>query len=164
MAAAGGVAGGVAAALGSSSGESENIPRKVNNFICQILPKLDKNSIAKREMKLCEAYCLLWHHRRLGTVDGRKTSDKLISCAYASVILDLWAAGKIDIEVRGKLTDECVQAVIKVMMNVFKYQVIFRPYKCGWMKFQDFQGPAVIFKDVKFPGLFRLGQTLWSTD
>ncbi|CAB4039494.1 Hypothetical predicted protein, partial [Paramuricea clavata] len=112
-AAAGGVAGGVAAALGSSSGESENIPRKVNNFICQILSKLDKNSITKREMKLCEAYCLLWHHRRLGTVNGRKTSIKLISCAYASVILDLWAAGKIDIEVRGKLTDECVQAVIK---------------------------------------------------
>jgi hypothetical protein len=68
-------------------------------------------------MKLCEGYCLLWHHRGLGTVNGRKTSDKLISCAYASVILDLWAAGKIDIEVRGKQTDECVKAVIKVCVT-----------------------------------------------
>ncbi len=113
---AGGVAGGVAAALGSSSGESENIPTKVNNFICQVLPKLDKNSIMKREMKLCEGYCLLWHHRGLGTVNGRKTSEKLISCAYAAVILDLWAAGKVDIEVKGKLTDKCVNAVVKVMI------------------------------------------------
>jgi hypothetical protein len=32
---AGGVAGGVAAGLSSSSGESENIPRKVNNFMSQ---------------------------------------------------------------------------------------------------------------------------------
>ena len=50
-------------------------------------------------------------------MNGRKTSDKLISCAYASVILDLWAAGKIDIEVRGKQTDECVKAVIKVCVT-----------------------------------------------
>ena len=122
VAAAGGVAGGVAAALGSKSGESENIPTKVNNFICQVLPKLDKNSIAKREMKLCKGYCLLWHHRGLGTVNGRKTSEKLISCAYAAVILDLWAAGKIDIEVTGKLTDECVNAAIKVtMINTVLY-------------------------------------------
>lgn len=114
MAVAGGIAGAVSASLGSGSGESENIPKKVNNFVCQILPKLHKNSIAKREMKLCEAYCLLWHHRSHGTVNGRRTSDKLISCAYAAVILDLWASGKIDIELRGKLTDECVEAVIKV--------------------------------------------------
>ena len=112
--AAGGVAGGVAAALGSNSGESENIAAKVNNFICQILPKLDKIGITKRQMKLCEGYCLLWHHRRLGTVNGRRTSDKLISCAYAALILDLWAAGKIDIDMKGKLTDDCVKSVIKV--------------------------------------------------
>ena len=117
-AAAGGIAGGVAAALGSSSGESENIPTKVNNFICQVLPKLDKSSISKREMKLCEGYCLLWHHRSRGTVDGRKSSEKLISCAYAAAILDLWAAGKIGIEVNGKLTDDCVNAVVKVTVIV----------------------------------------------
>lgn len=116
MAVVGGIAGGVSASLRSGSGESENIPKKVNNFICQILPKLHKNSIEKRELKLCEAYCLLWHHRGNGTVNGRRTSDKLISCAYAAVILDLWTSGKIDIEVRGKLADECVEAVIKVMI------------------------------------------------
>ena len=117
-AAAGGVAGGVAVALGSSSEKSENIPTKVNNFICQVLPKLDKSSITKREMKLCEGYCLLWHHRGLGTVNGRKNSEKLISCAYAAVILDLWAAGKIDIVINGKLTDECVSADVKVTVSL----------------------------------------------
>ena len=112
MASAGGVAGGVAAAL--SSGGSDDVPRKVNNFICQMLPKLDKNAITKRQTKLCEAFCLLWHHRRLGTVDGRQTSEKLISCAYAAVILDLWAASKIEIIVKGKLKDDYIRAIIKV--------------------------------------------------
>ena len=111
---AGGVAGGVSAALGSDSGELGKIRTKINNFICQILPKLDKGSVAKREMKLCEGFCLLWHHRGLGIVDGRQTSDRLISCAYAAVVLDLWVASKIDIEVKGSLMDESVEAVVKV--------------------------------------------------
>ena len=111
---AGGVAGGVSAALGSDSGELGKVRTKINNFICQILPKLDRGTIAKREMKLCEGYCLLWHHRGRGIVDGRQTSDRLISCAYAAVVLDLWVANKIDIEVKGSLTDECVEAVVKV--------------------------------------------------
>lgn len=113
-AAAGGVAGGVSAALGSDPGELGKIRTKINNFVCQILPKLDKGAIAKRQMKLCEGYCLLWHHRGLGIVDGRQTSDRLISCAYAAVVLDLWVANKIDIEVKERLTGECVEAVIKV--------------------------------------------------
>ena len=109
-AAAGGVAGGVSAA----PGELGKIRTKINNFVCQILPKLDKGAIAKRQMKLCEGYCLLWHHRGLGIVDGRQTSDRLISCAYAAFVLDLWVANKIDIEVKERLTGECVEAVIKV--------------------------------------------------
>lgn len=110
-----GVAGGVSAALTDSSGELKKIHKKVNNFICQILPKIDKSSISKRKMKLSESYCIIWHHRSLGVVDGRKTNDKLISCAFGAVVLDLWVANKIDIEVKGKLTDDCVEALVKVV-------------------------------------------------
>ena len=109
-----GVAGGVSAALGSDSGELGKIRTKINNFVCQILPKLDKGTIAKIEINLCESYCLLWHHLGLGIVDGRQTSDILIFCAYAAVVLDLWVASKADIEIKGRITDEYVEAVLKV--------------------------------------------------
>ena len=107
-----GVADGVSAALGSDSSELGKIRTKINNFVCQILPKLDKGTIAKIEINLCESYCLLWHHRGLGIVDGRQTSNRF--CTYAVVVLDLWVANKVHMEVKGRITDEYVEAVLKV--------------------------------------------------
>lgn len=114
--AAGAVSGAVSSALGSGSNEAEELASKVNNFVCEILPKLSKMAVTKRETKLCEAFCLLWHHRRLGTMEGRQTNNKLISCAYVGVILDLWATGKIEITVQEKSTNNTryTNALIKV--------------------------------------------------
>ena len=121
--AAGGIAGGISSAL--HSGGTEDLSMKVKEFVCQILPKLDKKAIIKRQIKLCEAFCLLWHHRRLGTVDGRQTSDKLISCTYAGVILDLWSAGKIEIVPKKSANDP----LIKVQYHMKMYDQLLLAVK-----------------------------------
>lgn len=57
----------------------------------------DKDSFAKRPLYLSEAYVLMWHNTGTGGVDGKKSSMHLRTGAYAAVLVDLYARGKIDI-------------------------------------------------------------------
>eukprot|EP00794_Sanderia_malayensis_P019934 gene19934-21886_t len=57
----------------------------------------DKSAFAKRRLYLSEAYVLMWQNSGTGEIDGKKSSMYLRTGAYAAVIVDLYAAGKIDI-------------------------------------------------------------------
>lgn len=58
---------------------------------------IDKSSFSKRPLHLSEAYVLMWHNSGTGGVDGKNSSLYLRTGAYAAVLLDLYASGKIDI-------------------------------------------------------------------
>jgi len=56
----------------------------------------DKASFRKRPIYLSEAYVLLWHNASTGSMDG-KSNMNLRAGAFAAVLVDLMAQGKIDI-------------------------------------------------------------------
>ena len=57
----------------------------------------NKDTLSRRPLKLSEAYVLLWHNSGTGGLDKSKSSIHLRTGAFAAILLDLLALGRIGI-------------------------------------------------------------------
>lgn len=60
--------------------------------------RFDKDSISQRELRLSQAFCLLWQNQSTGDVAGRQRPNALTATATAAVLLDLYVLNKIDFD------------------------------------------------------------------
>lgn len=91
----------------------------IGNKTAELLrsPKFDKNSFVKRNLKLCQCFCLLWQNTSTGDVHGRQKCGALTNTATAAVMLDLFLEGKIDLEINVKSWMEKKREVLLVKVR-----------------------------------------------
>ena len=93
--------------------------------------------ILERPLKISEAYCLLWQREDSGDVDGRLWMLELLCGACGSVMLDLAALKKIEVEEvkttaigRLPIWDRSPVKVLNTYI-IFYCRVIFRSVRGG---------------------------------
>lgn len=67
-------------------------------------------------LKVSQAYCLLWQDSESGEVDGRKISVETNGGAAAAVLIDLVVLGKVEVEIEPNkaLGYKCDKILLKV--------------------------------------------------
>lgn len=64
----------------------------------------DKEVCRSEDLKVSQAYCLLWQDSESGDVDGRKISVETNGGAAAAVLIDLVVLGKVEVEIEPNKT------------------------------------------------------------
>lgn len=82
-----------------ADGEADYSPQIARN-LSEILQsdRFVIESFKKRNLKVSQALCLLWHDQTSGDVPGRKSSAPLYGNVTAAVLVDLFVLGKLNIE------------------------------------------------------------------